>query len=79
MIFKKIIGVIKKGGYLVYETFGEGHEKFGNPKNKNYILKKNELLSLTKKMSLLYYEEVKVIHFKKKFIRHRILSKNVWR
>ena len=69
---------MKRNGYLIYETFGEGHERFGRPKNKNYLLKEDELLNLTKNMSLIYYEEIKVINFKKKFIKHRILCKNVW-
>ena len=34
-------------GILIYETFGEGQEKIGKPKNKNFLLKKGELLKLT--------------------------------
>ena len=68
---------MKKNGYLIYETFGEGHEKLGRPRNKDYLLQKDELLKLTNNMSLIYYEEIKVINFKKKFIKHRILCKNV--
>ncbi len=77
LIFKNIKGAIKKNGYLIYETFGEGHEKLGSPKNKNYLLRKDELLKLTHNMSLIYYEEVKVINFEARFIKHRILCKNV--
>ena len=77
MIFANIRKVIKKNGYLIYETFGEGHEKFGKPKNKDYLLEEGELLKLTKKMQLVCYEEIKVINFKEKFIKHRILCKNV--
>ncbi|MBV68509.1 MAG: hypothetical protein CMJ08_01745 [Pelagibacterales bacterium] len=77
LIFKSIKESMKRNGYLIYETFGEGHERFGRPKNKDYLLQKDELLNLTKNMSLIYYEEIKVINFKKKFIKHRILCKNV--
>ena len=68
LIFKKYKRVIKKNGYLIYETFGEGHEKFGRPKNKDYLLKKDELLKLTKNMSLIFYEEIKVINLKKNLL-----------
>ena len=30
-IFPLIIKSIKKGGYLIYETFSEGHQKIGRP------------------------------------------------
>ncbi len=76
-IFQNIKKVIKKNGHLIYETFGEGHEKFGKPKNKSYLLRKGELLQLTQNMSVIYYEEIKVINIEKKFIKHRILCKNV--
>ena len=68
---------MKKNGYLISETFGEGHERLGRPKNKDYLLQKDELLKLTKNMNLICYEEIKVINLKKKFIKHRILCKNV--
>ena len=77
MVFANIRKVIKKNGYLIYETFGEGHEKLGKPKNKDYLLEEGELLKLTKKMQLVCYEEIKVINFKERFIKHRILCKNV--
>ena len=76
-IFKNIENSIKKNGYLIYETFGEGQEKFGRPKNKKFLLKKNELLTLTKNLQLIFYEEIKVISGNSKFIKNRILSKNV--
>ena len=34
LIFKDIQKVLKKNGYLIYETFGEGNEKLGQPKIK---------------------------------------------
>ncbi len=77
LLFQNIKDVIKKNGYLIYETFGKGHENFGRPKNNNYLLKKGELLKLTEDMRLIYYEEIKVINVNNKFIKHRILCKNV--
>lgn len=35
--------LLKKEGYLIYQTFMEGCEKIGSPKNPRFLLKKNEL------------------------------------
>ena len=68
-IFNNIKKVIKINGYLVYETFGIGHENFGKPKNKDYLLRKNELVNLTKNFQLIIYEEIKVLAGNTKFIK----------
>ena len=76
-IFNNIKSSIKNNGYLIYETFGEGQQFLGKPKNRKFLLKKNELLSLTKNLKLIFYEEVKVISGETKFIKNRILCQNV--
>ena len=76
-IFRNIEKSIKKNGFLIYETFGKGHEKFGRPKNKRFLLKENELLDLTKNLRLIYYEERKVMSQHIKFIKKSILCQNV--
>jgi len=43
---KKLISLLKKDGFLFYETFSVGNEKFGSPKNPNFLLKNNELLDI---------------------------------
>ncbi|PCJ48015.1 MAG: methyltransferase type 11 [Gammaproteobacteria bacterium] len=42
-LFGAIDQLIKPGGALVYSTFMDGCEKFGSPKNPNYLLKPGEL------------------------------------
>lgn len=37
------IDLVSPGGFLVYETFGEGNERFGKPSNPNFLLKPGEL------------------------------------
>ena len=76
-IFPLITKSIKKGGYLIYETFGEGHQKFGKPKNPDFILNSKELLTLCSSMELIVYEEVLSINPSYKSIKHRILSSKV--
>ena len=76
-IFPSIIGSIKKGGYLIYETFSEGHQKIGRPTNPKYILKPRELLRLSNKMQLVAYENIYINNPSKHLFQQRILAKNV--
>ena len=76
-IFPHIINSINKKGYLIYETFATGHSRFGPPSNKNFLLKKKELIKLTKPLSLLAYEEIQIQNLDSCFKKQRIFSKNV--
>ncbi|WP_157753521.1 methyltransferase domain-containing protein [Thiomicrorhabdus chilensis] len=42
-LYSEIDARVKPGGWLVFQTFVEGVEVFGSPKNPNYILRKGEL------------------------------------
>ena len=44
--FKNILKLVKKNGYILYETFSIGNEIYGKPSNPSYLLKKNELKKL---------------------------------
>ena len=37
---------LKQGGVLLYETFAQGNEKFGRPRNPDFLLRPHELLAL---------------------------------
>ena len=76
-IFPSIIKSIKKEGYLIYETFSEGHQKIGRPTNPNYILKPRELLQLSNKMQLVAYENIYINNPSNHLFQQRILAKNV--
>lgn len=43
---KELINLLKKGGFLFYETFSVGNEKYGSPKNPKFLLKDRELLDI---------------------------------
>ena len=43
---KKLINLLKKDGFLFYETFSSGNEKYGSPKNPNFLLNNRELLDI---------------------------------
>ena len=76
-IFPLIIKSIKKGGYLIYETFSEGHQKIGRPTNPKYILKPRELLRLSNKMQLVVYENIYINNPSNHLFQQGILAKNV--
>ncbi len=46
---KDLFKLVNDNGLIVYETFGVGNEKFGKPKNPNYLLKEKELLNFMPK------------------------------
>ena len=59
-------GALLAGGILVYETFAIGNERFGRPRNPDFLLRDGELLELAKTcgLTVLAYEqgEVSVPH-----------------
>jgi SAM-dependent methyltransferase len=57
---------LKPGGMIIYETYTiENWERgFEGPKNKDYLLKPNELLDLFKDLRIIYYREL-ILHNKK--------------
>ena len=73
-IFPLIVSSIKKGGYLIYETFSEGHEKIGRPNNPEYILKPRELIQLSAKMQLITYENIYIDNTTHHLFQQRICT-----
>ena len=43
-LFPSILNSLQIGGILIYETFAEGHQALGRPRNPDFLLKPNELL-----------------------------------
>ena len=43
---KKLTNLLKKNGFLFYETFSIGNVDYGSPKNPNFLLRDNELLNV---------------------------------
>ncbi len=39
-----LIAAVAPGGVLLYETFAVGHERFGRPRNPDFLLREGELL-----------------------------------
>ncbi len=43
-ILKDIIGCVADDGVLIYESFADGHQRYGKPSNPDFLLTANELL-----------------------------------
>ena len=76
-IFPEIINSVNKGGYLIYETFSEGHQNVGKPTNPEFILKPRELIKLTKNLQLLEFENIYINNSSNHSFKQSIFVKNV--
>ena len=47
-LFPALLGALTLGGVLLYETFMEGNERFGRPRQPEFLLKDGELLGLVR-------------------------------
>jgi SAM-dependent methyltransferase len=46
--FESLLATIKSGGVLLYETFMDGNERYGKPSRPDFLLRSNELVTLTR-------------------------------
>lgn len=57
-LFPFFIKSLKQNGFIIYETFSLGNEKFGKPSNPQYLLDNNELFNLLKdEMRIISYQD----------------------
>lgn len=56
-ICNAIMGALKSGGLLFYQTYTQQKTSRQGPKNPQFLLKKNELLCLFSELQLVYYQE----------------------
>jgi SAM-dependent methyltransferase len=71
-LFPDLLGALAPGGLLIYETFARGNERFGQPKNPDFLLKPGELLDLARDggLRVLAYEDLEIIEPKRACIQH---------
>ncbi len=49
---------LSAGGVLIYETFAQGNENFGHPRNPDFLLTPNELLNIfTNQLQIVAFEQ----------------------
>ena len=46
---KDLANLVNQNGHILYETFSQGNEKYGRPKNLKYLLKERELIEVFQK------------------------------
>jgi SAM-dependent methyltransferase len=52
-----IVGAVAPGGWLIYETFGLGQERYGKPRNPEFLLRPGELLDAVRgRLDVVAYE-----------------------
>jgi SAM-dependent methyltransferase len=60
-ILPDIVGAVAPGGVLLYETFARGNERFGLPRNPDFLLKPGELLDAVRGvLRVVAYEDLVV-------------------
>lgn len=55
-LFPYLKRILKSGGVLIYQTFMQGAERFGSPRNPNFLLKPGELAALFAEAEILLDE-----------------------
>jgi SAM-dependent methyltransferase len=58
-ILPDIVAAVAPGGALIYETFARGQERFGRPRNPDFLLKPGELLDAVRgTLRVVAYEDL---------------------
>ncbi len=55
-----LAGALAPDGVLIYETFALGNERFGPPRNPDFLLRPGELLTACQGLSVIAFEQGKV-------------------
>ena len=60
-LFAQLIDALGPGGVLIYETFAAGNERFGRPRNPEFLLQPGELLQIAHgRLEVIAYENLEV-------------------
>jgi SAM-dependent methyltransferase len=60
-LFPRLLASLDRGGVLIYETFAAGNERYGRPKNPDFLLKPGELLQIAHgQLEVIAYENLTV-------------------
>jgi len=53
-----LVAAVEPGGVLIYETFARGNERFGHPRNPDFLLRPGELLeAVAGRLAVVAFEE----------------------
>ncbi len=56
-LWPELLESVKEGGFVIYETFCEGHQAYGRPTRADFLLQSGELLRVFKDFKVLGFEE----------------------
>ncbi len=56
-IFPHLVGALRPGGVLIYETFALGNERYGRPSNPDFLLEPGELPRRVEPLSVIAFEQ----------------------
>lgn len=60
-LFSSLLAAVAPGGVMIYETFALGNERYGRPRNPEFLLKPGELLKLAHgHLEVIAYENLAV-------------------
>jgi hypothetical protein len=65
-----IAGALNPGGVLIYETFALGNERFGRPRNPDFLLRPGELLEAFAMLTVVAFEQGEVTTPRHAVIQH---------
>jgi len=62
---------VAPGGVLIYETFAEGNEAYGRPRNPDHLLRAGELLEAVRgRLDVLAYEQREHTQRRPRVVQH---------
>ncbi len=61
-LFPHLVDALGPGGVLIYRTFQAGNEKYGRPRNPNFLLRPRELMAAFRGLEIRAYEAGEVFH-----------------
>jgi SAM-dependent methyltransferase len=56
-LFPFLVSSVAPGGWLIYETFADGQQHLGRPRNPDFLLQSGELLRVCQSLHVLAYED----------------------
>jgi SAM-dependent methyltransferase len=68
-LFAPIAAALAPDGVLIYETFAVGNERFGRPRNPEFLLRRGELIEAFSALTIVAFEEGEVTRPRPAFIQ----------
>ena len=70
-LMKHLVRAVAPGGALIYETFADGNQAFGHPRNPDFLLQREELLIFTRpELRVVAFEDILVTDPRPGAIQH---------